>query len=385
MGPEAQLTLDAMAADFVVDLSNVMRDDRLCGSRPVDLRRFLDLLAALVAYTGDEAVQVYAVADRSLLRQPGLTADEKATLHRWYERGRIEVRPGADDRLIELAETAELRVISRDNFEDAYREHPWIPGNRDRFLHAVSGPGGAGVVVVPRIMPTPPEWHISRKEEESRLLRAGMYDRRHATGARRELLTRQWRCPRRDCPMFGDAAAVDQPVPVYRQGVVRCPTHHEPMADIGPSTPRVQLKVRIDGVSQARFMVRADAAVVVGRAPVEPGGVALASWLTPSARNWISRRHVELSWDGTALAVRDLSANGTRIRREGTPETGRRIGAGRPWRLRKGEVIVLHEGVELVLSGRAFVFENPAQPPAPRGALAEEAATPTMIRRPKPR
>ncbi|GAB3931884.1 hypothetical protein GCM10027614_00030 [Micromonospora vulcania] len=297
---------------------------------------------------------------------------------------RIEVQPGADDRLIELAETADLRVISRDNFKDAYRTHPWIPGNRDQFLHAAPGSGGKGVVV-PRIMPTPPEWQISSKEEESLLLRAGMYDRRNATGARRELLTRQWRCPHDDCPMFGATAAADQPVPVYRQGVVRCPTHHEPMTDVGPSTARIQLKVRIGGVLRTRFMVRAGTTVVVGRAPAEPDGVALASWLTPEAKGWISRRHVELTWDGTALAVRDLSANGTRVRRETSSGAGKPIDAGRPWRLRKGEVVVLHDGVELVLSGRAFVFDTEAQPPTPRDALAEEAAATTTIRRPNDR
>ncbi|HEY9524707.1 MAG TPA: hypothetical protein VIR33_15835, partial [Thermopolyspora sp.] len=172
MGPEKHLTLDASAADFAVDMSNVMRTSPLLGDRPVDLARFTGLIMGLVAYTRDESLQVYGVADWSLLRARDLTDGERSTLKRWYRRGLIEVLDVADDRLLELADHTGQRVVSRDNYMEYYRTYPWIAGNRDRFFQPI--PLGDAVAVSPRIMPVPEEWEISRKEEESLLLAAGM-------------------------------------------------------------------------------------------------------------------------------------------------------------------------------------------------------------------
>ncbi|GAB3152920.1 hypothetical protein GCM10027290_44730 [Micromonospora sonneratiae] len=379
MRPERHLTLDVSAADFVVDLSNIMRERGICSDREVDPQRFDALIAALAAYTSDESVQVYAVADGSLLRHRGLTATERGTLNRWFHRGRIEVRPGADDRILELADTAELRVVSGDNYLDAYRTYPWLADNRDRFVWVAAKSDGDGLVIVPRIMPSPPEWQISRKEEESKLLVAGMYDRRNGTGVRRGLLKRLWRCPVDDCPLFGADGPADQPLPVFRDGVVRCPTHRSPMTDIGPADSRIQVKVRIDGVVRTRFMVRTGIQTVVGRSPGEPG-VALPR-LTGAAREWVSRRHVQLTWNGSVLVVRDVSANGTRVRREGVSGRGRRIDRWRDWNLRKGEVIVLYDGVELLVSGRTFVFDADPGVPVQPAEVASEADLSTMVRR----
>ncbi|MEQ4301800.1 FHA domain-containing protein [Plantactinospora sp. B6F1] len=397
MEAERHLTLDPWDAEYVVDLSNVVRDRRLCDDREANLQRFLELLTALVTHTGDRSVSVYAVTDRSLLRHSALTARERSTLHRWFRRRLIEVRPRADDRILELADTAGLLVISDDRYMGDYRAYPWIPGNRDRFFRQLPGPGGIGVGIVPRTMPTPAEWEISRKEEQDRLVEARMYDRRTGTGARRELLTRLWRCPTPDCPMFGPDPVGGQPPPVFDGAVVRCPTHRERMADLGPAPSRIQLKVRVDGVSQRRFMLVAGTPMVVGRAPTGPGVALTGPMLDEAALSRISREHVELAWDGSRISVRDLSRNGTWLRPDSpvspvSPEDraeaaprevpARRIPPGRTWTLRRGQVVVLCDGVELVASGRRYVFDAEPGVPAQQSKVAAEATEVTEFHRP---
>lgn len=363
---ERHLTTVADAAEFAVDLSNVVREPELGGDRPADLARFTDLVKGLITFASDEDVPVCAIADWSLLRpQVGLTADEHATLRRWHRRGLIEMLDQADPRLLELADTG-IPVVSRDRYEDAYRTYPWIAGNRDRFLWPYLGP--SGVTVRPRIMPDPPEWKLSRKEERELLRGAGMYDSHRAAGVRRDLLSRRWRCPEEDCPLFGPRRGDDQPLPVYRDRVVRCPEHRRPLSDVGASPPRVQVKVLVDGATRHRFQLWPDQQVTVGRDP-DPPGVALRQWLSPEADAFISRSHAVLRWTGTVLTVRDISTNGTRVRPNDRRSGGKPIPRGRPQRLRRGDAVVLDEGVELVVSGREFVFETgpPVDDLAPPG------------------
>ncbi|GAA1076278.1 hypothetical protein [Kitasatospora arboriphila] len=74
---------------------------------------------------------------------------------------------------------------------------------------------------------------ISRKEEESALLAAGPY-RRRGDGPRRDLLSRRWRCPAPGCPTFGPAAPAAGPLPDCRgHRTPHCPTHQQPLADLG--------------------------------------------------------------------------------------------------------------------------------------------------------
>ncbi|WP_055493163.1 FHA domain-containing protein [Streptomyces sp. TP-A0356] len=384
MRPEHRLTLDASTADFAVDVANVVRNTSLGGERGADLGRLLDLLDALAAFHRDESVQVYCVTDRSLMTDVRLTARERETLGHWYADGLLEVLPVADDRLVELASATRLRVVTDDNFLDYYRRHPWLPGDRHHFLRAVAGPGGS-VRVQPRIMPEPQDWQISRKEEESALLAAGLYDRRRG-GARQDLLLRRWLCPEPGCPLFGPARTGGQPCPTRRGGSVRCPAHDVALKDIGTRPHQVQLKVRTDGEVRHRFLVVEGTELTVGRAPTVPdGGVPLASHLGEAALHWISRNHVVLELTGRTLTVRDTSANGTRIRRPQGEEV--RLAPQVPRRLGRGESIVLHDTVSLELSGRNFVFDaEPVGQEPPDGpgdgrptAVAREATQPTML------
>ena len=116
---DENLTSDIHLADFILDLSNVVR----MGAHP-SLTYFDRLLSALKVREKDPGVRVYAVADKSLLGLRELPRDDRRTLARWREDGLIEVTGDADPRILELAELTGLRVISGDLFIDRRDEHP---------------------------------------------------------------------------------------------------------------------------------------------------------------------------------------------------------------------------------------------------------------------
>lgn len=379
---ERRLTLDTSAAEYVIDVANVVREPALGGERAADLGRLAGVLDALAGFARDPAVQVYAITDRSLLTDGRLTPAERQDLNRWYADGMLEVLPRADDRILELADALGLRVVSADNFLDFHRAYPWIPGDRDRFLRPVVLPDGR-IGVRPRIMPVPEEWQVSRKEEEGLLLQAGVVRRWEHSAAHRAVLGREWRCPEPGCPLFGSADRPGTALPRRRKDRVLCPTHGVPLADAGPRRPRTQVKVVMDGTVRGRFMVTEGEPVAVGRAPAG-GGVALGAWIDDTAVDSVSRSHVVLAYDGRTLSVLDeRSANGTRVRRR-LPgnDTLEPLPHGVVRALRRGESVVLHGRLELLPSGRQFVFEEDPTDgtvgPQGGGALAE----PTMMRLP---
>ncbi|MGW5352673.1 FHA domain-containing protein [Streptomyces sp. NPDC004031] len=379
---ERRLTLDTSAAEYVIDVANVVREPALGGERAADLGRLAGLLDALAGFARDPAVQVYAITDRSLLTDGRLTTAERQDLNRWYADGMLEVLPRADDRILELADALGLRVVSADNFLDFHRAYPWIPGDRDRFLRPVLLPDGR-IGVRPRVMPVPEEWQVSRKEEEGLLLRAGVVRRWEHSAAHRAVLSREWRCPEPGCPLFGSADRPGTALPRRRKDRVLCPTHGLPLTDTGPRRPRAQVKVVMDGTVRGRFMVTEGDPVTVGRAPAG-GGVALGAWIDDAAVDSVSRSHVVLTYDGRTLSVLDeRSANGTRVRRR-LPgnDTQEPLPHGVVRALRRGESVVLHERLELLPSGRQFVFEEDPTDgtvgPRDGAALAE----PTMMRLP---
>lgn len=374
---ESRLTLDTSAAEYVIDVANVVREPALGGERAADLARFEGLLDALADFARDPSVQVYAITDRSLLTDGRLTPRERERLQGWYAAGLLEVLPRADDRILELADALGVRVVSADNFLDFHRAYPWIPGSRDRFLRPFLGEDGV-IGVRPRIMPVPPEWQVSRKEEEGLLLQAGVL-RRWAPTAHRAVLSREWRCPEPGCPLFGADDRPGTALPRRRKDRVLCPTHGLDLLDAGPRPRRAQVKVVMDGTVRGRFMVTADVPLAVGRAPGE-GGVALGAWVEDRAVESVSRTHVVLSYDGSVLSVLDeRSANGTRVRRvRPTGDELVPLHHGVIWHLRTGDAVVLHDRLELLPSGRRFVFEEDdaeglSGPPAPA------VAGPTMV------
>ncbi|WNI18393.1 FHA domain-containing protein [Actinacidiphila sp. ITFR-21] len=287
--------------------------------------------------------------------------------------------PRADDRILELADALELRVVSADNFLDFHRAYPWLPGSRGRFLRPFLGPDGR-IGVRPRIKPVPAEWQVSRKEEEGLLLEAGVL-RRWAPSAHHSVLSRDGHCPEPGCPLFGGGDRPSTALPRRRRDRVLCPTHGQPLTDAGPRPRRAQVKVLMGGTVKGRFMVTAGEPLAVGRAPAD-GGVPLGAWIGDASVVSVSRTHVVLSYDGKALTVVDeRSANGTRIRHNRPAEDELLpLRHGTLWRPRPGDSVMLHDRLELLPSGRRFVFEEDATDgTVGPGPAAGAVAAPTML------
>ena len=171
---ERHLTTESALAQAVVDLGHVAWYDALDGGRPVNLLRAGQLVDALSRHIGEDAVMVYAVASRDLLTDADLTSKERMVLGRWAGDGVIEVVPVMADRVPEVADITGLPVITMDGFPGLDRRYPWLRGQPERVLQLVPAEGGARIL----------GGHPGAANPEAR-----------GTA----LLSRIWRCPRRDC------------------------------------------------------------------------------------------------------------------------------------------------------------------------------------------
>ena len=173
---ERHLTTESALAQAVVDLGHVAWYDALDGGRPVSLLRAGLLVDALSRHIGDDAVMVYAVASRDLLTDADLTSKERMVLGRWAGDGMIEVVPVMADRVPEVADITGLPVITMDGFPGLERRYSWLRGQPERVLQLVPAEGGARILGGHPVPVANPE------------------------GRGAALLSRIWRCPRRDCP-----------------------------------------------------------------------------------------------------------------------------------------------------------------------------------------
>ncbi|GHG54408.1 FHA domain-containing protein [Streptomyces griseocarneus] len=371
-------------ADYLVDLSNVVRDRSLGAPGARSLDRFRLVVRALVRLTGDPDVPVYPVADASLLGGSREFTDPRdaATLRRWVEEGLVEEVGDADRRILELMEmtsAAHTRTVTGDLLTGHRREHPWIQGNTDRFLKPVAGPSGS-VRLVPLDMGVRTEAEISRSDELAAFKKQGLLK-----GSQQPIsavINRFWRCPERRCSLY-DPRSGRVLLPRMLRGVPTCEVHGRPLADAGPRPAMAQLKAMVDGGCAARYTVEEGSRTAVGRNPAD--GIALYGLLAPKVAARISREHVVVSTTDGILRVRDVSTYGTRMRtadRRGRPGPWERLPRDRDRRFGLGDEVELAPGVVLTRSGRRFPAElaaawrtGPAGPSAP-----PEASLPTSLR-----
>jgi hypothetical protein len=341
---EGRLRTDPALARAVLDLSEVVRYADLDGGRPASMLRLGQVVDALGRHVAEENVPVYAVVPRGLLSDADLTSNERMVVRRWADDGIVEVVPSLDDRVLEVGELLGIPVLTRSRFDNFRDRRPWVtePG---RLLAPV--PGAGGPVLVARVG----RGDIPAVGEPSQM------------GAR--LLSRVWSCPDANCSSYGVAGGSDspfadlrtftspvaQPPPSLRTGAPTCPRHDTRLTDAGPRPVVEVLSVRIDGIVRQRFVVSAEAPVVVGRAP-EGGGIMLGQWLTDDARKWISRGHVQFELRGTELTAQDVSTNGTGVRPGGSMDDDQRITLGRneTRSMASADVVELYAGVHV---GRA--------------------------------
>jgi hypothetical protein len=341
---ESRLSTDPALARAVLDLSEIVRYADLDAGRPASMLRLGQIIDALGRHVAEENVPVYAVVPRALLSDPDLTSNERMVVRRWADDGIVEVVPTLEDRVLEVAELLGVPVLTRSRFDSYGDRRPWVtePG---RLLAPV--PGSGGPVLVARVG----RGEVPAVGEPSPM------------GAR--LLARVWRCPESNCSSYGAAGGSDspfadlrtftspvaQPPPSLRSGAPTCPRHGDRLTDAGPRPAVEVLSVRIDGIVRRRFVVSAEAPVVVGRAP-EGGGIMLGQWLTDDARKWISRGHARFDLSGTELTVQDVSTNGTGVRPGGSMDDDERVTLSRDEirTLAPGDIVELYAGVHV---GRA--------------------------------
>ncbi|TSB21629.1 hypothetical protein [Streptomyces benahoarensis] len=178
----------ARDADALIDLSNVVRNDRFGDRRPRSLDRLRLVVEALAHRTSDREVRVHALADRSLRHAPHEYPDraEPRLLADWIGQGLVTEVPDADEPLLDLADVTGLPVVSGDDFKDFRLVHPWIQGNTTQFLGMRPGPGpGRSVELYERDMGVRTPAQISRKIEESDLKAHGLLEGRHRRGSGR--------------------------------------------------------------------------------------------------------------------------------------------------------------------------------------------------------
>lgn len=376
---EQNLTASAEEADFLVDLSNVVRN-REIGARGLrSLRRLQLVVDALADHVGDRNVRFYLVADRSLRAQQREFNDpaDLRLLGQWVEKGLVEELPDADERILELAEMTGVPVISSDFYRDFRLAFPWIQGNTWQFLKPVPAPGGA-VRLEPRDMGVAAAADISRKMEETDLKRHGLLrgrDRKPLT----DVVRRNWRCPDSRCTLYDARRGTSVLLPLMRGGSPVCRLHRTELVDDGPRTARAQLKLLIEGECVERFTLDDGSTVRVGRAPGD-GGIALHTLVPERLAGGLSRAHVELRVTGGIVHVRDLSSYGTQWRTiagAAGPGPWKRLAQDKERQFDSGYELRLVEGVVLSRSGRRFPTELAAawrrNPPAPPGDAAAPA------------
>jgi hypothetical protein len=275
---ERRLTTDPLQAGAVVDLTEAARSADLDGGRPAALLRLGLFVDALSRQLSDGGIGLYAVAERGAMSDTDFTSNERMVLRRWSDDGLIEIVPNgvpSAGRVREISLLTGLPVISRVPLPS----HPGV------VYLTVAASGGTELQLAPA---------------------SGSAPRPHPA------MSRLWRCPTPGCPSFGqpNSAGAGQSPPSLPSGAPICPRHGERLADQGPRPFLVPYVVRIDGLVRTRFLATSARRVLVGRAPDEPGGVTIGSWLDEEATRRVSRSHLVVEASDALVMVTDVSTNG---------------------------------------------------------------------------
>lgn len=341
----AFLTSDLNEADALLDISNIVRDDRLGGRGPADLIRMERVGEALASLYGAARAAMLAVADDSLISRNDLflLPRQRRTVRGWAESGLVLTAGKADVPLLRIAEETGLPIITRDRFTGHRREFPWLNGSDDAVLEPRTDRHGE-VSLYHVTLHAKDEWQISVSEENDLLVQQGLTERIEALG-------RFWSCPEPRCPRHDPANGSFVLLPRVRGGRLVCDQHGLEMTDLGPRPRLAQLKIMRSGAEVHRFSVAEGTAVTAGRSP---GPADLTPFLDDTTRRGVSRAHLRFDLDGPQLTITDLSRNGTTlIRRDGTEHDLR--GGTRPFSV--GDRARIHPSLEIIRSGRRYPSE----------------------------
>ncbi len=335
---ERQVGTDPAACSAVLDMGEVVRLVDLDGGRPAQLIRVGLVIDAVARHLGDSSAAVYAVADRALLSDTDLTANEKIVLRRWSDDGLIEVvgtgGPPSAVRAREVAALTGLPLVTR--------QPSSYPG-----LTYTPLPQTGGAVLSLRVAGPGPVWPAP-------------------------VLGRMWRCPEPDCPSFGGAHD-GQPPAHLAGGTPRCPRHGAPLQDVRGKAREVALAVRVKGIVWHRFTISEGAPVVVGRSP-DGDGVGVGMALDERGLRWVSRNHVRLELRGATLSATDTSTNGTKVLLRTAPGDRPQLvtlARGESSPVTEWSTVELYEGMEIGYATRS----DAAPANGPGGSVMAEAPT----------
>jgi hypothetical protein len=335
---ERQVGTDPAADSAVLDLGEVIRMVDLDGGRPAQLIRLGLVIDAVAKHLGDSSASVFVIADRVLLSDTDLTANEKIVIRRWSDDGLIEVigtgGPPAAVRAREVAALTGLPLVSRQSSGYPGLTYAPSPQSGGAQLNVrTPGPGPAFPAAV---------------------------------------LGRMWRCPEPDCPSFGGAHD-GQPPAHLGGGKPRCPRHGAPLADLGGRPREVACAIRVKGIVWHRFTVSESAPVVIGRSP-DGEGIGVGMALDERGLRWVSRAHIRLDLRGSSLSVTDTSTNGsTVVNRSGPGDRGQQtsLGRGESAPITEWSSVVLYEDLEI-----GYATRSPGAPSdGPAGSVMAEAPT----------
>jgi hypothetical protein len=242
----------------------------------------------------------------------------------------------ADDRVLEMAATLGAPVVSRDNFYDARRNHPWLEG--DERVWSFSIQKDRSVVLRPRrLQPASDEQVAGARRKKAR--KAGVI----SMG-----LDEVWLCTapsKRECKYAG------QPVQVIQTGsrrVCRFCSYPAEEQIYTPATVPV-LVLHIDGQERGRFTLSSEGLVLGRGGQTRPEVTDIAVELDTDAARRIGRRHLHVEPDdeGWPIVVHQSSQSKTflnpRVGADGLP-LDNVLYQGEPYPLIEGDTLWLDEG-----------------------------------------
>lgn len=269
-----------------VDVSNVCRDPNLGGPEHASLDR-LDLVVE--AWRQVATGEVHLVADHSLRRQ--LAALDQRRFDTMVRAGALVAAPVADELLLRWAHDHGAHVLSRDQFLDHRRDHPWIDQHPERFHQWSAGSGEVRISAGP-VEPAASAL-VSVAIERKELRRSGLDPKRHWN-----LLHTRWRCTNGACAharLWPDHLLV-WPERDRRGGAV-CPGCGQPLDRVGRRGRLVQMVVGSARTGQEllRFPLESGQRQAIGRGMGAGAGVIdITVGLGHDEAARVSRRHASL-------------------------------------------------------------------------------------------
>ena len=202
-----------------------------------------------------------------------------------HNEGWLDTAPGdADDLVLDMAAKLGAPVVSRDNFYDARRSHPWL--EEEERVWSFSIQKDRSVVLRPRRLPPVSNEQVAEARRK-KARKAGVV----SVGP-----DEVWLCTapsKRDCNYAGQAVQVIQ---MGDRRVCRFCSYPAQEQIYTPATIPT-LVLYVDGQERGRFTLPAEGLVLGRGGPARPDVTNLISGLDAAAASRISRRHLQIEPD----------------------------------------------------------------------------------------